>query len=99
MKNREKVYQLVSRIPKGKVSTYKQIAKLSGIKNPRLIGNILHVNKNPTAIPCHRVVKSNGTLAEGYAFGGKEEQKRKLKSEGIEFKNNRIDLTTYLFKD
>ena len=82
----------MSSIPKGKVMTYKQIADI--VKTtPRVVGFALHANKDPKNIPCHRVIKSNGTLAKGYAFGGAEKQKELLKKEGIVFlKNNCVDL-------
>lgn len=95
----QKIYFLVSKIPKGKVVTYKQIADILKIKNPRVVGFALHVNKNPKKVPCHRIIKSNGTLAKGYAFGGKEKQKEKLEKEGILFlENGIIDLKKYLYK-
>lgn len=81
----ENVYSVIKKIPKGKVSTYKKIAELSGIKNPRIVGFALHANKNPDEIPCHRVVKSNGYLAKGYAFGGIDAQEKKLRGEGVLF--------------
>lgn len=93
----KKVYQIVSKIPKGKVATYKQIAKIAGIKNPRIIGFYLHKNIDPKKIPCHRVIKSDGTLASGYAFGGIKKQKEILEKEGITFDKEKIDLQKYFF--
>lgn len=95
----EKVYEIVSKIPKGKVATYKQIAKLAEIKNPRLVGFYLHKNIDPKKVPCHRVIKSDGTLAKGYAFGGPKKQKEILKKEGVKFNKEKIDLRKYLFKN
>lgn len=61
----QKVYQVVSRIPKGKFLTYKKLAKLTGKdKAYRLIGHILSKNKN-TKIPCHRVIRNNNLIG-GY---------------------------------
>lgn len=92
MKPFEKIYKIVSQIPKGKVLTYKKVAELAGINpsagGPRIVGFALHANKNPEKIPCHRVIKSNGTLAKGYAYGGIAEQRKKLKEEGIKFSAN-----------
>ncbi len=84
------VYSIVTSIPRGKVSTYKQAAKLSGVKNPRQIGRILHQNKNPDNIPCHRVIRSDGYLADNYAFGGISAQRKKLKKEGIGFSGKKV---------
>jgi methylated-DNA-[protein]-cysteine S-methyltransferase len=75
-----KVYEIVKRIPKGKLTTYKAIAeKLNS--SPRAIGRALNANKNPVIIPCHRVIKSDGTLG-GYKFGIKR-KKELLKKEGL----------------
>lgn len=98
MKASEKIYKVVSSIPKGKVSTYKQIAKLTGIKNPRLVGFYLHKNIYPKTIPCHRVIKSDGSLAKGYAFGGRKKQKEMLEKEGIKFDEEKINLKKYFYQ-
>lgn len=90
----EKIYEQVKRIPEGKVATYGQIAALSG--NPRwsqVVGYALHVNPEPGVIPCHRVVKKDGRIAEGFAFGGKNVQRDMLLSEGVTFTDAvRVDM-------
>ncbi len=96
MKSFEKVYKVVAKIPKGKVMTYGKVSELSGINNPRIVGFALHANKNPNEIPCHRVIRSDRTLANGYAFGGKEKQKKILQEEGIKFSAEKIN-QSYLF--
>ena len=64
----EKVYEVVKKIPKGKVLTYKEVAKMAGnIKASRAVGNILHKNHSPK-IPCHRVIRSDGKFG-GYNKG------------------------------
>jgi len=77
----EKVYEVVKKIPKGKVLTYKEVAKRAGnAKASRAVGNILNKNHSPK-IPCHRVIRSDGKLG-GYNRG--ENKKLKLlKSEGV----------------
>lgn len=92
MKPFERIYAVVSLIPKGKVLTYKEIAQIAKIRDIRLVGFALHQNKTPKAIPCHRVVKDDGSLAAGYAFGGKIEQIKKLKKEGVVFEKDKVDL-------
>ncbi len=78
----ELVYRLVSSIPEGKISTYKDIAVAVGMpKASRLIGKILNRNPNPIVVPCHRVVRSNGSIG-GYRFGTKMKAEL-LKKEGI----------------
>ena len=88
---KEKVYEFVKSIPRGKVATYGQIALYLGNKNfARVVGNILHNNPDPEHIPCHRVVNAQGKLAQSYAFGGIEAQRRLLESEGVVFKSNQV---------
>ena len=89
------VYKTVEQIPTGKVLTYTAIAKVCAIRTPRYVGYILHRNPKPETIPCHRVVRSDGTIAEGYAFGGREAQIKRLVAEGIELTHGRIDLNVY----
>lgn len=98
----EKIYTVVSSIPKGKVLTYKQVAKLAGVNppagGPRVVGFAMHANKNPKVVPCHRVVGANGEL-RGYARGGIAKKKEILEKEGVCFlDNNRVDLKKSLFQ-
>lgn len=77
----EKVYEVVKKIPKGKILTYKEVAKRAG--SPRAyrgVGNILSKNHDPK-IPCHRVVRSDGGLG-GYNRG-MENKKEILRKEGV----------------
>ena len=65
----EKVYAVVARIPRGKTMTYKEVARRAG--NPRAsraVGNVMHHNPDTAKVPCHRVVRSDGTPG-GYARG------------------------------
>lgn len=81
---RERVFEIVKKIPQGKVLTYKQVAKKA--KSPkawRAVGNILKTNQNPE-IPCHRVIRSNGKIG-GYNRG-KKEKINLLKKEGFKIK-------------
>jgi O-6-methylguanine DNA methyltransferase len=67
----EKVYAVVAKIPKGKTLTYKEVARRAGSPNAfRAVGNIMHNNPDTEKVPCHRVVKSDGTPG-GYARGTK----------------------------
>src|SRR3990167_9321792 len=78
---KDRVYALVTQIPKGRVMTYGQIAVLCG--NPlaaRIVGGIAHCG-DPT-LPWQRVVKKDGSLAEGYP-GGIEGHRLALQAEGI----------------
>lgn len=92
----QKTYEIVKQIPKGKVATYGQIAKLLGNKYLcRAVGNALHSNPNFNEIPCYRIVNSKGELSAMYAFGGIEKQKELLISDGIIIINNRVNLKEY----
>ena|SRR3989344_37701 len=80
---RSKVYKIVKSIPKGKTMSYKEVAKRAGSPRAcRAAGNILNKNYDPK-IPCHRVIKSDGTPG-GYNRG-KEKKFVILKEEGLKF--------------
>ena len=67
----EKVYAVVARIPRGRTMTYGEVARRAGSPNAaRAVGNIMHNNPDTTRVPCHRVVRSDGTPG-GYARGTK----------------------------
>ena len=91
----ERCYNLLRKVPKGKVTTYKALSNAMKTKAYRAVGNAM--NKNPYApeVPCHRVINANGELG-GYANGIKKKIKM-LKSEGIEIINNKIDLEKYKY--
>ena len=99
MKNTfELIYDVVRRIPRGKVATYGQIAALAG--NPhwsRVVGYALHVNPEPGVIPCHRVVNRFGEPSTAFAFGGVNEQILLLQEEGVAFENGKVDLSKYIW--
>ncbi|MCD6471095.1 MGMT family protein [bacterium] len=94
----KRVYNLIQKIPRGRVTTYGLIAKkLGSIGFSRAVGNALNKNKNFRKVPCHRVVKSNGQLG-GYRFG-KIKKRELLKREGVKIKNGKIiNFNKLLFK-
>ena len=89
------VLSVVEEIPRGRVATYGQIARLIGKENqPRLVGKILSMSEQYGEYPCHRVVNHAGRTAPGWS-----EQAEFLRQEGILFKKNRcVDLTQCLWK-
>ena len=94
----DKIYEVVKRIPYGKVATYGQVALLAG--NPhwsRVVGYALHVNPDPESIPCFRVVNRFGEPSSAFVFGGKNMQISLLENEGIEFEDGRVNLEEYLW--
>ena len=89
----KRIYEAVKKIPKGKVATYAQVAELAGNKKmSRAVGNALHKNPDPENIPCFRVVNSKGELAPAFAFGGEDEQRKRLEEDGVEVKDGKVDL-------
>lgn len=85
----EKVLEIVKQIPKGEVLTYAKVAELSGNKKAsRAVGNILAKNTDKN-IPCHRVVKSDGSIGMYNGLRGKSKLDI-LKSEGVKFSNNKV---------
>lgn len=84
----QKVWNLCKKVPKGRITTYKEIAKALNCKAYRAVGNALNKNPTPIIVPCHRVVKSNGEIG-GFSKGIKEKA-RFLKNEGTKIKNNYV---------
>ena len=93
------VYEVVKKIPYGKVTTYGQIAILIG--NPRAsraVGWALNKNPNNKIIPCHRVVNKKGEISKAFAFGGENAQRELLIKEGVTFISiNTVDLSKCLW--
>ncbi|MDQ5971256.1 MAG: methylated-DNA-[protein]-cysteine S-methyltransferase [Patescibacteria group bacterium] len=78
---KDRVLDIVSKIPKGKVMTYKQVAEKAGSPGAaRAVGSIMKANYN-TKVPCHRVIRSDGKVGE-YNRGGSTEKLKKLRAEG-----------------
>ncbi|MEK6828753.1 MAG: MGMT family protein [Nanoarchaeota archaeon] len=92
----ERCYTVLKRVPRGKVTTYKEISKFLHSKAYRAVGNAM--NKNPYApkVPCHRVINSDGTIG-GFASGTRNKAKM-LRKEGIEINNGKINLKKFLRK-
>lgn len=90
---KEKVYAEISKIKKGKVLTYKELAeKVGSPKAIRAVATIVGKNPNPIMVPCHRVIRSDGKVGE-YTYKGKRNQKMKIKllqDEGVVIKRERV---------
>lgn len=92
------VYEVVKKVPKGKVTTYGCVAAMIGRpRAARYVGYALHVNPEPIIVPCHRVVNREGKLSGGFAFGGLEIQKGLLEREGVKVIDDKVDLAVYLW--
>lgn len=94
----QKVYDIVSTIPRGRITTYGQVAQVLGIRSSQAVGQALKRNPFAPEVPCHRVVKSSGEIGGffGVAQGARIEQKAALlQSEGVEVLEGKIDLGKY----
>lgn len=89
----------MKRIPKGKVTTYKIISDKLGTKAYRAVGTCVKNNPYAPRIPCHRVVKSDGSVGFYSAKGGSKTKIKLLKKEGIRIEGKRIvDFEEVLYK-
>jgi methylated-DNA-[protein]-cysteine S-methyltransferase len=87
------VYNATRKIPKGKVTTYKHLAKAIGCGSSQAIGQALKGNPFAPEVPCHRVIKSDLTIGgfAGHTDGPEiRRKKRLLKSEGVSFAGNQL---------
>ncbi len=93
----KRIYKLVSRIPKGRVATYGQLAAMAGSpRAARIVGAAMY--RAPAGLPCHRVVYGHGALCCDRAFGGKHIQRELLEAEGVSFlPDGRVDLKRHLW--
>lgn len=82
-------YALLRQVPKGRVTTYKEIAHALGCRAYRAVGNAMNRNPYPKDVyPCHRVLKSDGSVG-GYALGA-EKKIEMLRTEGLEIKEGKV---------
>ncbi len=89
----EKVYRLLTNVPPGYVTTYKELGRALNCRGYRLIGQILSKNPYAPLVPCHRVVKSDGSLGGfkgSYDSKDTQEKVKLLTSEGIIIKNGKV---------
>ncbi len=95
---RQDVYALIGKIPKGKVATYGQVARLvDSPKAARAVGMCMRTNPDAPRTPCHRVVAADGSLTGYSADGGLKRKKEILLREGVQFKGDKVDLTQSLW--
>ncbi|MEE9323772.1 MAG: MGMT family protein [Candidatus Aenigmarchaeota archaeon] len=93
----EKVYSLLKRIPKGKVTTYGELAKVSKL-HPRSIGTLMRKNSDPVNIPCYKVVRSDGSVGGYSAKGGIKTKIKLLQKDGIRIEKGKINLNVHLYR-
>lgn len=93
---KERVFRVTRKIPSGKVAIYQAIAR--AINKPhaaRAVGNALNRSPGTPSVPCHRVIRSDGSVG-GYASGPKKKI-RLLRKEGVRVKNSKVDLKKFGF--
>lgn len=86
------------KVPKGKVITYKELAKSTNSRAYRFVGNCMKNNKFPDKIPCYKVVNSNGNVGNYSGKGGVKIKIKKLRSDGIKVVNGKIDLKKFEYR-
>ena len=89
-----RVYEVVRRIPRGRVATYGEVASAIGCGSCRAIGQALKRNPDAPRIPCHRVIASNLGIGgfQGQSQGAAiTEKRRRLKAEGVRFQNGKLE--------
>jgi methylated-DNA-[protein]-cysteine S-methyltransferase len=91
----EKCYQLLKQIPQGKVTTYQEMANALGSKAWRAVGTAMAKNKDLITTPCHRVVRSDGSIGQ-YALGA-DKKADLLESEGVAISNGKVDRLDQFF--
>ena len=86
----EKCYDLISQIPAGSISTYKEVAKALNTKAYRAVGSAMAKNPNPIIVPCHRVIKSNGDVGLYSYKDGIKTKIALLQNEGIDIERKKV---------
>lgn len=81
---------MLRKIPKGKVVTYKEMARICDT-SPRAIGRIMAGNPDPVGYPCYKVIASNGELCGYSGHGGLKGKKKLLEKDGIEVENGKVN--------
>ena len=96
----QSIYAVVRRIPKGRVGTYGQVARLAGLGNhARQVGYALHRLSDDSEVPWQRVVNQRGEVSARSFAGMEFVQRALLEAEGVEFSGRgRIDLTRYQWR-
>ena len=96
LNNKEKIWQIVYQIPRGKVSSYGQVARLAGLAGyARYVGHTMKSLPTGTKLPWHRVTNSQGKLSFPIDSREYQTQKSKLEAEGVVFVNGRFSLKYY----
>lgn len=94
---RQKIMELLLQIPKGRVTTYQELARAAGT-GPRAVGSVMRSNRQPDFYPCYKVISATGHVGEYSGPGGVQEKIRRLRADGIEVINGRVGLERFLHR-
>lgn len=96
--DKQQVYEIVKSIPAGRVMTYGGVARAAGFpRGARTVGWLLHQNKTPMVVPCHRVVFADGSTSPAFVFGGDDIQRQWLEKEGVSFIGGKVDMSRHAY--
>lgn len=97
--NRDRIYAVVNRIPKGQVATYGQVARLAGLGgHARQVGYALHALPSGSKVPWHRVINARGQISLRSEHNAEYLQKVLLEREGVQFEGERVALDRFLWE-
>ncbi|MDL1889963.1 methylated-DNA--[protein]-cysteine S-methyltransferase [Nitrospirales bacterium NOB] len=95
----QRIWSTVEKVPRGKVATYGQIARLSKLpRQARLVGYALHALPHGIQIPWHRIINSKGRISFPVNSDAFKRQKNLLEKEGVNFVKGRVDLKVFGWK-
>ncbi len=95
----EKIWEVVSKIPRGKVASYGEIARIAGLgPRARLVGYALHALPPGFPLPWHRVINARGAISFPRESASYRKQKKLLESEGVKFHNGAVDFGKFGWK-
>lgn len=93
---RARIYEVVARIPRGRVATYGQVAALAGApRHARQVGYALHDLPAGSGLPWHRVINARGEVSARSEPGWQGFQRQLLEAEGVVFRRGRVDLRAF----
>ena len=95
---KEKIYEKLRQVPKGRVVTYGELARSIGTNAFRFVGSCMKTNPDPVKTPCYKVILSSGKIGNYSGIGGIKSKISKLKSDGIEIIDGKIDLDKFGWK-